>query len=109
MAAASPWAGRSFRVKVMLDAAYPFKGPGTGDIVFQDIPFHPNVMPDGSLCCDGLNWKAAMSLKSIAKFIVDAIGQPNGDHFVNPDAGKMINDNKAAFEARARTGDVRPT
>jgi ubiquitin-protein ligase len=92
----------------MLDAAYPFKGPGTGDIVFQDIPFHPNVMQDGVLCCDGLGWKPAMSLKSIASFIVEAIGQPNGDHFVNPEAGEMIVKDKAAFEAKALTGDVRP-
>jgi ubiquitin-protein ligase len=103
----SPWAGRTFRVKVMLDAAYPFKGPGTGDIVFLDRPFHPNVMEDGALCCDGLEWKPVKGLKEIARFVQESLSQPNSEHFVNPEAAKAMSDNLAAFETRARSGDKR--
>lgn len=103
----SPWAGRSFRVKVQLHETYPFKGPETGDIVFVDVPYHPNVMPDGSLCCDGLDWKPVKGLKHIAQFVQEALSQPSKDHFINAEAGKLLGDNLAAFEAKARTGDKR--
>lgn len=103
----SPWAGRSFRVKVQLHESYPFKGPETGDIVFVDVPYHPNVMPDGSLCCDGLDWKPVKGLKHIAQFVQEALSQPSKDHFINAEAGKLLGDNLAAFEAKARTGDKR--
>tara|TARA_Y100000780_G_scaffold86753_1_gene78588 strand:- start:600 stop:971 length:372 start_codon:yes stop_codon:yes gene_type:complete len=103
----SPWAGRSFRVKVQLHESYPFKGPETGDIVFVDVPFHPNVMPDGSLCCDGLDWKPVKGLKHIAQFVQEALSQPSKDHFINADAGKLLGEDLAAFETKARTGDKR--
>jgi len=107
VARASPFAGRSFRVKIQLSDAYPFKGPQTGDIVFLDIPFHPNVMPDGNLCCEGLDWKPVKGLKHIAQFVQQAVAQPDPSHSFNAEAGKMLSENVAAYETYARTADKR--
>ena len=103
----SPWAGRTFRVKVQLDEKYPFKGIQTGDIVFLDVPYHPNIMPDGSLCCVGFEWKPVKGLKHIAQFVQEALSQPNSEHFIHTEAAKLLSDSVEAFEAKAKTGDKR--
>lgn len=75
--------------------------------MFLDVPFHPSIQATGELCCRGLAWGPTKGLKDIARFIVDAIGQPNAESFVNEEAGKLFSSDIDAFERRAATGDKR--
>ncbi|XP_013772527.1 ubiquitin-conjugating enzyme E2 S-like isoform X2 [Limulus polyphemus] len=87
--AGTPYAGGSFRVKLVLGKDFP-TGPPKG--YFMTKIFHPNVAKNGEICVNTLkkDWKSELGLKHILLTVKCLLIVPNPESALNEEAGKLL-------------------
>ncbi|KAK7495060.1 hypothetical protein BaRGS_00013700, partial [Batillaria attramentaria] len=93
------WEGGIFQVYIKFDEHYNVRPP---DIVFQTVPFHPNVdMSTGRPCVDYLDdlnlWRPNFSLSMILTTLQVLLSTPNVENAVNMEAIQMMSEAPHAY------------
>ena len=96
------WEGGVFRMKIIFPDSYPQEVP---EVKFIDIPFHPNVYQNGSICLDLLqhNWVSAYDTLAILTSIQSLLVAPNPHSPANNEAAVLFTDNISEYNRRVRS------
>ena len=82
---------------------YPNKPP---KCQFEDVLFHPNIYPSGTVCLSNLNeekdWKPAITIKQILLGIQDLLGTPNNQDPAQKEPYELYRKDKDEFWQRVR-------
>lgn len=92
----------AWKISLKIPTDYPNSPPKA---FFNTKIFHPNVQPStGEVCVDTLkrDWTSAVDLNHIMLTIRCLLIQPNPDSSLNEEAGKLIQEDFAAFERTAK-------
>jgi len=97
----SEWDGGVFRMTITFPDTYPHTVP---DVKFVDIPFHPNIYQNGSICLDLLqhNWSSAYDVSAILTSVQSLLVAPNPHSPANNEAAVLFCDNKNEYKRRVR-------
>ena len=95
-------AGGIYSVRLQFPDQYPEKPPR---VRFLTEMFHPNVFPDGSLCLDIIQdkWRPTYTVASLLTAIQSLLCDPNTDSPANPEAARLYNTDRKAYNRRVRT------
>lgn len=100
--ASTAYDGGAWKVRLRVPPEYPGAPPKAH---FLTKIFHPNVHPGtGEVCVDTLkrDWNSDLDLKQIVLTIRCLLIQPNPESALNEEAGKLMLEDYAQFERRAR-------
>jgi ubiquitin-protein ligase len=97
----TPYEGGEFTIKLVFGEEFPAKPPKG---YFVTRIFHPNVSREGDICVNTLkrDWKSTLGLRHVLMVIRCLMIEPNPDSALNAEAGRLIQDNYASFEAKAK-------
>lgn len=97
----TPFEGGIFQCKIVLGEEFPSKPPKG---YFVTKIFHPNVSNAGDICVNTLkrDWKPDHGIAHVLLVIRCLLIYPNAESALNEDAGKLILEDYADFEKRAR-------
>ncbi|XP_064628988.1 ubiquitin-conjugating enzyme E2 S-like [Lineus longissimus] len=97
----TPYAGGTFRMKLVLGKNFPSEPPKG---YFITKIFHPNVSKNGEICVNTLkkDWKAELGIKHILLTIKCLLIVPNPESALNEEAGKMLLEQYDNYSMRAR-------
>jgi len=76
----SPYANRTFQLKVQIPDRYPFTPPS---ITFLTPVYHPNIDPEGRICLSALkpkpagNWSVTLNIITVLASIRVLLSEPN--------------------------------
>jgi ubiquitin-protein ligase len=98
----TPYEGGKFRISIVFPDQYPIKPPL---IKFVTKIYHPNIKFDGAICLDVLkqHWSPALGVSRILMSIIALMDKPNPGDPLNPEVGRLMQQNKDRFEMMART------
>ncbi|VDI62761.1 ubiquitin-conjugating enzyme E2 S-like isoform X2 [Mytilus galloprovincialis] len=99
--AGTPYAGGSFRMKLVLGKNFPSEPPKG---FFLTRIFHPNVASNGEICVNTLkkDWKAELGIKHILLTIKCLLIVPNPESALNEEAGKLLLEQYEDYSTRAK-------
>lgn len=99
--AGTPYAGGSFRVRLVLVQDFPSAPPKA---YFITKVFHPNVSRNGEICVNTLKkeWKSDLGIKHILLTIKCLLIVPNPESALNEEAGKLLLDHYDDYCKRAQ-------
>eukprot|EP00178_Gracilaria_changii_P015953 TRINITY_DN44886_c0_g1_i1.p1 TRINITY_DN44886_c0_g1~~TRINITY_DN44886_c0_g1_i1.p1 ORF type:complete len:145 (+),score=11.89 TRINITY_DN44886_c0_g1_i1:3-437(+) len=99
----SPWEGGIYSLKILFSDEYPQKPPKDIRFTCRDM-FHPNVFSDGSLCLDVLQdkWNPTYTVCTLLQSIQSLLTDPNPKSPANPEAAKLLESDKKAYNRRVR-------
>lgn len=99
--AGTPYAGGSFRMKLVLGRNFPSEPPKG---FFLTKIFHPNVAKNGEICVNTLkkDWKAELGIKHILLTIKCLLIVPNPESALNEEAGKLLLEQYEDYSTRAK-------
>jgi ubiquitin-conjugating enzyme E2 S len=97
----TPYAGGTFRIKIVLSRDYPATPPKG---FFLTKIFHPNVGPQGEICVNTLkkDWKPDLGIKHILLTIKCLLIVPNPESALNEEAGKLLLEQYDSYCERAK-------
>ncbi|XP_061813660.1 ubiquitin-conjugating enzyme E2 S [Nerophis lumbriciformis] len=97
----TPFAGGVFRMRLVLGKDFPAVPPKG---YFLTKIFHPNVGHKGEICVNVLkrDWKAELGLRHVLLTIKCLLIHPNPESALNEEAGRLLLEDYAEYEARAR-------
>nr|XP_057912272.1 ubiquitin-conjugating enzyme E2 S [Doryrhamphus excisus] len=97
----TPFAGGVFRMRLVLGKDFPAIPPKG---YFLTKIFHPNVGHKGEICVNVLkkDWKAELGLRHVLLTIKCLLIHPNPESALNEEAGRLLLEDYAEYEARAR-------
>uniref|UniRef100_A0A8C7X0K8 Ubiquitin-conjugating enzyme E2S n=1 Tax=Oryzias sinensis TaxID=183150 RepID=A0A8C7X0K8_9TELE len=97
----TPFAGGIFRMRLVLGKDFPAVPPKG---YFLTKIFHPNVGHKGEICVNVLkrDWKAELGLRHILLTIKCLLIHPNPESALNEEAGRLLLEDYAEYESRAR-------
>ena len=97
--------------KYKIDITIPLKYPNEPPVVkFISSIFHPNISINGAVCLNILrsppngDWKPSINLPNVILCIHNLLSYPNPQDPLNYEAGKLYDEDKDAFNLRARRG-----
>lgn len=97
----TPWAGGSYKLRLMFKDDYPMSPP---KCQFDARFFHPNVYPSGTVCLSLLDeekdWRPVISIRQILIGIQDLLNEPNVLDPAQADAYKIYVENRIEYERR---------
>ncbi|EAX92253.1 ubiquitin conjugating protein, putative [Trichomonas vaginalis G3] len=95
------WEGANFRMQFDFSEDYPHTCP---EVKFVDIPFHPNIYQNGSICIDILqqNWSNAYDAAAIMTSIISLLVLPNPHSPANNEAGELYVKNTNEYNRRVK-------
>lgn len=98
----APYHGHSFRIAITLPRIYPFDPP---TFKFIDIPLHPNIQHDGTLCIPLLNeymkYSPTFLLADIIKVIVNLLQNPDLTSPIHVEVACLYVLDRAMFNQKA--------
>ncbi|KAG6462203.1 ubiquitin-conjugating enzyme E2 S [Manduca sexta] len=100
--AETPYAGGTFRVRLVLGREFPAAPPRA---YFLTRLFHPNVAPDtGEVCVNTLkrDWRPELGLEHALVALRCLLIAPNADSALNADAAALLRDKYDDYFARAK-------
>ncbi|KAK9450179.1 ubiquitin-conjugating enzyme/RWD-like protein [Limtongia smithiae] len=100
--ASTPYAGGAWKLTLTIPANYPAAPPKAH---FDTKIFHPNVaVGTGEVCVDTLkrDWTPQTDLRHVLLVIRCLLIEPNPESALNEEAGKLLLEDYADFERRAR-------
>ncbi|KAK9454502.1 ubiquitin-conjugating enzyme/RWD-like protein [Dipodascopsis uninucleata] len=98
----TPYEGGIFKLDLILPSQYPFHPP---TLTFITKIYHPNVLPDGTMCIPLLKsdqWKPACKLASIIDIAVSLLSEPDGNEAIEGDAADVWKNDRKKFEKTAK-------
>ncbi|XP_007550067.1 ubiquitin-conjugating enzyme E2 S [Poecilia latipinna] len=97
----TPFAGGIFRMRLVLGKDFPAVPPKG---YFLTKIFHPNVGHKGEICVNVLkrDWKAELGLRHVLLTIKCLLIHPNPESALNEEAGRLLLEDYAEYESRAR-------
>ncbi|XP_052130199.1 uncharacterized protein LOC113215719 [Frankliniella occidentalis] len=98
--AESPYAGGTFDVRLNLPLDFPFQAP---KVYMSTTIWHPNISSVGRVCVSVLSsWSPATTLLEVSEAIHGLLADPNPDLPLNMEAARMLDTDKAMYEAIAK-------
>ncbi|KAF8588042.1 hypothetical protein K439DRAFT_1406754 [Ramaria rubella] len=99
--AGTPYEGGYFRVKFNFTDDFPAAPP---KCLFVTKLFHPNVSSSGEICVNTLkkDWQPSFGISHILVTIKCLLIYPNPESALDEEAGKLLLEDYAAFESRAK-------
>mmetsp|Transcript_12844 Transcript_12844/g.22156 ORF Transcript_12844/g.22156 Transcript_12844/m.22156 type:complete len:153 (-) Transcript_12844:1050-1508(-) len=97
----TPWEGGIYSLRMTFPEQYPDKAP---KVRFTSEMFHPNVYSDGTLCLDIIQdqWVPTYTVSTILTSIQSLLCDPNPASPANPEAARMYQNDRAAYNKRVR-------
>jgi len=100
---ASAWEGGVYPLTMYFTEEYPNKPP---KCQFDDVLFHPNIYPSGTVCLSILNeekdWKPAITIRQILLGIQDLLSTPNNNDPAQKEPYELFRKDEDAFWKRVR-------
>ncbi len=102
---ASPFQGGVFKLEIHFPTDYPFKPP---KVIFNTKVYHPNINANGSICLDILKdqWSPALTIGKVLLSICSLLTDPNPKDPLVPEIANQYIQDRALYEATARTWTV---
>ncbi|BFZ17682.1 hypothetical protein BsWGS_20721 [Bradybaena similaris] len=99
--AGTPYAGGTFRMKLVLGNNFPSEPPKA---FFLTKIFHPNVSGNGEICVNTLkkDWKPELGIKHILLTVKCLLIVPNPESALNAEAGKLLLEQYEDYSLRAK-------
>ncbi|KAK9449394.1 ubiquitin-conjugating enzyme/RWD-like protein [Limtongia smithiae] len=98
----TPYEGGTFKLDLKLPQGYPFNPP---ILVFTTKIFHPNVLPDGSICIPLLKtdqWKPACKITTIIDIAYGLLADPDEAEALEGDAAEMFRTDPSKYKKIAK-------
>lgn len=101
----TPYEGGVFRIDIVIPEMYPNKPPM---IKFVTKVYHPNIDKSGQICLNILrsppngDWKPSLNLPKTILSVHSLLSEPNPNDPLNPEAGRLLTEDKEAFHAMAK-------
>lgn len=102
----SPYEGGNFFLYIQIPHNYPMRPP---IVRFITKIFHPNVSRHGDIGIDSIhdNWSLALTISKILISIQSLLTDPYCHVCMEPEVGRLYQENRAAFDGTARLWTVR--
>ncbi|KAF2842306.1 UBC-like protein, partial [Patellaria atrata CBS 101060] len=98
----TPYAAGLFQLSLSIPPTYPTNPPTAN---FKTRIWHPNVDENtGAICVETLkrDWDAKLTLRHVLLTIFCLLVQPNPDSALNAESGRLLVEDFAAWERRAK-------
>eukprot|EP01138_Halocafeteria_seosinensis_P009871 gb/GECG01010082.1/.p1 GENE.gb/GECG01010082.1/~~gb/GECG01010082.1/.p1 ORF type:complete len:174 (+),score=34.26 gb/GECG01010082.1/:1-522(+) len=97
----TPWEGGTFNLSLSFTDDYPNSPP---KVKFETKMFHPNIYQDGKICLDILqnNWSPIYDVTALLQSIQSLLSDPNTSSPANPEAAKLFDENRKAYENKVK-------
>merc|ERR1719263_2179264 len=98
----TPYQDGIFTIDIVFPPEYPFKAP---KVKFETKIYHPNVKTDtGEICADLIQngWSPTLNLRHVLCTIQQVMKEPNPDSPLEAAIAAQMNEDRDAFEAKAR-------
>eukprot|EP01023_Acetabularia_acetabulum_P013421 TRINITY_DN16458_c0_g1_i1.p1 TRINITY_DN16458_c0_g1~~TRINITY_DN16458_c0_g1_i1.p1 ORF type:complete len:182 (-),score=23.59 TRINITY_DN16458_c0_g1_i1:394-939(-) len=98
----TPWAHRSFRLRLEFTENYPETAPS---VKFMDPVFHPNVYQrGGQICMDvlGMRWRPVIDIGMLLVMVQQLLNNPNLESPANTEAASLFQIDKTKYDEKIR-------